>query len=527
MQLLVRLGLVPLADRLHGAQRRPPHAHGVALGGGLQGQEDVGESHGRGREVRVGHHAELHVLQHLVDARRGVARAGDGVGALRPEHLHGIGLARLEGLVHRVAVGHADEVHVAGMHHVHRELLGERLRRAVQLGRGVAGIDVEAVAHQQVRARLVDVAAHAHDVAHRLAQLDGVVLRVEGQAPLDGAALGLGVEACGLADEVGIEPGHLGRPFGRELRHVVLQVVVVGAPLVHEVGVVQIFLRDDVEPGKRHGHVGGRTQRQPVHRMGSDPRELRVDAHELGALLHAGHQPVAQVPVGVGLQRLAAPHHHDVRAHPFAVDVAVLMPFRGVHDGEVADARGRAARARQVARIARRPDGADVRRAQAGAAQKRHPGRDVAAGAVVHEDGLAAEAGFVDVGVDPVGDGVERLVPRDALPLVLAALACALERVLGAVFVVHALFQVQAAHAQTAVGARIQRVALYLFQLAVLRVHEHAARRVAAGRGIGVGARDGVAVLFPLPLPFVVGLPVDAVEELLIIEQHWLFPLLL
>ena len=413
------------------------------------------------------------------------------------------------------------------MHHVHRELLGERLRRAVQLGRGVAGIDVEAVAHQQVRARLVDVAAHAHDVAHRLAQLDGVVLRVEGQAPLDGAALGLGVEACGLADEVGVEPGHLGRPFGRELRHVVLQVVVVGAPLVHEVGVVQIFLRDDVEPGKRHGHVGGRTQRQPVHRMGSDPRELRVDAHELGALLHAGHQPVAQVPVGVGLQRLAAPHHHDVRAHPFAVDVAVLMPFRGVHDGEVADARGRAARARQVARIARRPNGADVRRSQAGAAQKRHPGRDVAAGAVVHEDGLAAEAGFVDVGVDPVGDGVERLVPRDALPLVLAALACALERVLGAVFVVHALFQVQAAHAQTAVGARVQRVALYLFQLAVLRVHEHAARRVAAGRGIGVGARDGVAVLFPLPLPFVVGLPVDAVEELLIIEQHWLFPLLL
>ena len=406
------------------------------------------------------------------------------------------------------------------MHHVHRELLGERLRRAVQLGRGVAGIDVEAVAHQQVRARLVDVAAHAHEVAHRLAQLDGVHLRVEGEAPVDGAALGVRVQARGGGYVLGVHARDLGRPFRRVLGHVGLQVVVVGAPQVDELLVLQVLGGDDVQPRQRQRQVGAGAQVQPVGRTGAPPGELRVHRDDLGAHLMAHVQPVAQVSVGVGLQRLGAPDHHHVGVLPVGVGIAVLMPFRGVHDGEVADAGRRAARARQVARVPGEADGADVGRAQAGAAQKRHPGRDVAAGAVVHEDGLAAEARLVQVRVDPVADLVERLVPRDALPLVLAPLARAAQGVLRTLLVVHALDEVEAAHAQAPVRARVQRVALDLLQLAVLDVHEHAAGVMAARGGIRVGARDGVAVLFPLPLPFVVRGTVYAIEELLVVEQH-------
>ena len=231
---------------------RPPHAHGVALGRGLERQEDVGEGHRRRRHVRVGHHAELHVLQHLVHARGGRGGAHVAVGALRPVHLHGIGLAGLERAVHRVAVGHADELHAAGMHQVNGQLLGERVGVAVQLRRGVARVDLEAVAHQQVRARLVDVAAHAHEVAHRLAQLDGVHLRVEGETPVDGAALGVGVEARRLGDELGRKAGDLAGPLRRELGHVVLQLVVVRAPVLDELLVLQLLGGDDVQPRQRH-----------------------------------------------------------------------------------------------------------------------------------------------------------------------------------------------------------------------------------------------------------------------------------
>ena len=196
------------------------------------------------------------------------------------------------------------------------------------------------------------------------------------------------------------------------------------------------------------------------------------------------------------------------------------MAFGGVDDREVADRCGRAARAGQIARIARRTDSADVRGAQARAAQERHPRGDVTAGAMVHEDGLAAEALLVQVLVNPVGDDVQSLVPADALPLVLAALADALERPLRALLIVDALDQVQAAHAQPAVGNRIQRVALDLAELAVLDIHQNAARVVASGSRVGIGTGDGIAVLLPLPLALVVGLAVDAVEELLIIKQH-------
>ena len=137
-----------------------------------------------------------------------------------------------------------------------------------------------------------------------------------------------------------------------------------------------------------------------------------------------------------------------------------------------------------------------------------------------HQDGLAAQALVVDFFLDVRGYHVDGLVPRDALPLVLAALARALHGVLQAMVAFHHLDHVEAAHAQLAVGVGIQRVAFDAGQLAVLGVQQHAAGIVATGGGVVVGAGDGVAVFLPLPLAFVIGCPINAVQELLIIGHE-------
>ena len=364
--------------------------------------------------------------------------------------------------------------------------------------------------------------------------MHGVDLRVEGKPPLDGAALCIRVHAGGGGNGLLVHAGHLRSPCGRVAHlvvvvagsgQVVLQFVVVGAPQIHELVVDEVLLGDDVQPRKRDAQVGAGTQVEPVRGTGAPPGEDGVDGDDLRPHLHALHQPVADVAVGVGTQRLAAPHHQHVRVLPFGIVVAVRMAHGRVHDGEVAHRRRRAAHARQVAGVARKADGSHVGGAQARAAQERHLVVDVAAGAVVHHDGLAAQAGVVDVGLDPVLDEVQRLVPRDALERVhvAAVFARTLHGILQPVGIVRRLGKVEAAHAQLAVRAGIQRIALHLHQPVVLRVGQDAARVVAARRRIVVRARDGVAVLFPLPFALVVGRAVDAVQELLVIRHSFHF----
>ena len=201
--LFVGLALAEGRDGLHGAQRLPPHAHGVALDAHLQRQQDVGEGRGRRGHVRVGHHDELEVHDVAVDARRVQAVAGVGVGPLHPQHLHGIGLLGFHGVAHGVAVGHADEGLGLGLlalqllQRLVRALLGGGFGIGVHAGGRVPRIDLERVAHQKVGARTVDVAADGHEVAHGQARMHGVHLRVEGKAPLDGAALCIRVHAGG------------------------------------------------------------------------------------------------------------------------------------------------------------------------------------------------------------------------------------------------------------------------------------------------------------------------------------------
>ena len=102
-----------------------------------------------------------------------------------------------------------------------------------------------------------------------------------------------------------------------------LQLVVVRAPVVHELVVDEVLAHDDVEPCQGDAAVGAGMGLQPVFGACAPPGQHRVDGDDLRPHLHAHVQPVSQIPVAVGLQRLVAPHHQDVGVLPFGVGVAV------------------------------------------------------------------------------------------------------------------------------------------------------------------------------------------------------------
>ena len=224
---------------------------------------------------------------------------------------------------------------------------------------------------------------------------------------------------------------------------------------------------------------------------------------------------MAQKAVGVRLDGLVAPHQDDAGRLPVGVRVAVGVGLRGVHDDHVAVLRRRADHARQVAGEAGEPERGDIRRLHAGRREVGDLPANIAAGAMHDHDGFRSVLLFD--GEYALGDLIVGLVPADALPPVLAALAGAAQGVLQAVGVVHRLGKVEAAHAQLAVGNGVQRIALNAFELAVLRVQQHAAAHVAARWRPVRRAGDGVAVLLPLPFPFVVGLAVELFQKLSVV----------
>src|SRR3954468_23360627 len=81
---------------------------------------------------------------------------------------------------------------------------------------------------------------------------------------------------------------------------------------------------------------------------------------------------------------------------------------------------------------------------------------------------------------DLLADLVERLVPRDALPLAGAARTNAPLRIFQAIRVIHELGRRGPDRAEVAVVQRPFRIALDLRELAVLHVHQRAATPVAA-----------------------------------------------
>ena len=230
-----------------------------------------------------------------------------------------------------------------------RELAGVVLARDLEVAQAVALLDVEGAFDEQVAARVVDVARHAHEVAGRGGHAQRGELLLEGEAPLDGGGLGRGVQARRRADVFGGNVADLGRPVGVLALHRFHQLLVAVRPQVDELVVHQVLVDDGVEHGDAERAVGAGTHLQPDFGLGAQPRQTRVDGDDLRAHLHALDDPVPNEAVGVGLQRLVAPHHDDVGAAERGVGVAQLVRFRHVDDGHLAHLGRRADHARQVA----------------------------------------------------------------------------------------------------------------------------------------------------------------------------------
>ena len=255
--------------------------------------------------------------------------------------------------------------------------------------------------------------------------------------------------------------------------------------------------------------VPGRTGSQHLG-LGREPRAGRVEHEQLrAAFLHDVDDPVAEEAVAVGDEGVVAHDEHVLGEHVLGIGEALLEVLRAVGHEEVAHEAVADGRARQVARVAGEEAKHEVRAAEAGIAQIRGLPADVAAGALHGNDGLGAV--LFPNGLHMLDDIVVGLVPRDALPLVLATLAHALQGVLQAIGMIERLHDVQAAHAQTALVVGAQRVAFDLLHLAVLGVVQNGATVVAARRGPHVRARDRVFAFLPLPVCFVDVL-VDAFE---------------
>ena len=209
---------------------------------------------------------------------------------------------------------------------------------------------------------------------------------------------------------------------------------------------------------------------------------------------------MAEQAVAVGRQRLLAPEHDELRQRERRIVVAAGQSAGVVHLG-VGRAQhvGGAGHARNVARVARLRV-ACVRRAERRMSVCRQHGAALAASAAHEQDGLGA-IGLLVVS-NLLRNQVECLVPRDALPFVLAAvLAGALHRVAHAVGVVHVVGDRQAPYAQASVRDRMVLVAFHLHQLARI-VHvgfDAAAGRMAARWRPGTAAYDGEAVLLVAP----------------------------
>ena len=264
--------------------------------------------------------------------------------------------------------------------------------------------------------------------------------------------------------------------------------------------VVEVLLDDDVEHRHAQGRVGAGTQAQvPVGTRG-DPVDARVDAHELGAAAHHVDGGVTEQAVAVGRKGLLAPEHDELGKLEHRVVIATGQTAGVVHlgIGRAHDV-GRARDTRNVAGIA------GLRIARVGGTQAcvrvcgKH-GATLATGTAHDQDGfgtiLVLEVLYL------LGDGVIRLVPRDTLPLVLAAvLASALHGIQDAIGIVDVIADGQATDAEAAVCDGMVLIALDAHEL-VVGVHiglDTASGRMTSRRRPCATTGDGEAVFFEAP----------------------------
>ena len=544
-------GLEQVRDRLahdDGVQLRDGEVRLQPLGGG---QKQVGAEHRERRRVHEALHDVVEVRHDLIEAG-GVAEHHVLVaGALDP-HVDLVGVAVLHGLEHRGDVRHVpaqDALVLDGAAALHDLLLGEQAGRVAQLV--LAGGRRELLQHG---ARLLDVAHEELQVQGTQGALLGLHVLVDAHALHDaGLAVRVGVDLKGALDLLGIEPADLGALLKRPLLAGLLQelaargalhaVDLVGAeqrrgePLVHgelhdhrgvllgipyhivgigagqarlgrlqrearlgvdkvghvrpgaaEVRVVLLVLEDPADPGEQQGRIGAGADGQPYLGLGGVQGVAGVDDHgaqALRAVAQLGQGAAAGGHRGVGW--VGAPKHE--RGHR-TVGI-VVVPAVGVGERQVVGLAGavgqkRGAHAGQVAlRAARLPHIGGVD----GLAEALHV-REVRVSATARGNGDGLGAVLVGHFVDLGRDLGERLLPRDALPLVGSSLAHAAHGVLVAVRVIERLDAGKALGAHAALGHGAFRISLDLHDTAVPHMGQHRA----AGDARAAGRLDDLHV---------------------------------
>ena len=228
-----------------------------------------------------------------------------------------------------------------------------RLRSEI-FARCVTRIDLERIAHKDVAAGAVDIAADGHEVAHGKVQSHGAHLLVERKAPLDSRIVARSVQAGGTGDILFFHAGDFGSPCRRHIFDTLPKLVKTACPAVHELLVVKRFRYDDVEPSASERRVGARTELQEIGGTSTPPSEARIDGYYLRPHLHALNQPMPYVAVGVRRKRLVAPYYDYFRSFERRVGVALFVRHRSIRNGKVAQRRHGAAHARHVASEARK-----------------------------------------------------------------------------------------------------------------------------------------------------------------------------
>ena len=239
--------------------------------------------------------------------------------------------------------------------------------------------------------------------------------------------------------------------------------------------VVEVFAQHYVEHGQAYGGVGAGAQLDVVGRTRSEPGQARVYDDELAAALHQVHDGVPVESVGVRLQRAFAPEY-DVLGHLVARVVVAVGEVRRVVELGIARAQQEVADngSRAIARRTRHHERV-IRSFEHGLSHRGCIFSSLASGSFGEIDCLRTI-------VSPYLahfrlEDVERLVPRDALPLVLAAVFLgAFHGVFDAVGMIQKLAHIEAASTQTPLADGMVGIAFDLHKVALfVGVDEHAA----------------------------------------------------
>ena len=503
-ELVVAHALLMLRDLYHRAMRHPPATLGIALGAHGGGQDEVGERDRRRRHEQVVYDDEVDAAQSTIQTRGVGAHVRDGVCGGHPHHANGIRVGRLDRLQDGVGVCRGAITRAAHERELGAKTLGLDLGGKVTIAIAVGQVLLVGVADDDVAAGHVDVARDGPKRVDGVGRRGGVRGLVDLEAPLDSGGLGICVQTSSLDDLLGLDPANLAGLLGRPLLAALDELVEAIAPLLDEVVIVEVLLRDDMNHCHRQGGIGAGTHAQPHLGASGQPGKRRVDGDHLGAALHAVNDPVTVEVIGVGDDGIAAPVYDDLGAAPLGVllVIALLELLRHVGNEEVAVHGRHGGRTRTEAGVASEIAHREVGRAKCRVGHVRDVVVVVTTGTDVSDDGLGAI--ILPDSTNLFLDDIESLVPANLFPLVLATLAHALHRMTETCGVVDVLRHLEAAHAQRALVKGIVGIAFDLYQLSVLvGVIQDATTIVATRARPGRGARDGVIAVLPLPLAFV------------------------